>query len=102
MAKKAATRIGLLEQIKSLPPPGKQTRPAWHDTMQSHSPELYKDLIELVQDFNANGPSRKVFPSVACLFQYLSGNDPLRPGPNLLGDIKCGTFRVFVANMKAR
>lgn len=99
MAKKAKA-ARLLETIHAMPPARKPLRETWVDRLKASDPEGFAEIVEVVQDFNANGNTRRVFPNAARLYEYLSGKDTERPGPNRLGDIGDVMFRRFVCSLR--
>jgi hypothetical protein len=99
MAKKAKA-ARLLDTIHAMPPASKPIRDTWVERLKANDPDGYAQIVEVIEDFNANGNTKKVFPNAARLYEFLIGKDPERPGPNRIGDIGDVMFRRFVRSLR--
>ena len=90
----------LAAQIKKMPESGDSRHLHSLHTLQERDPTLYEELIEVIDDFNAFGHTRRVFPTIAALWRYLSGNDPERKIEPIIGVQDC-QFRRFVKDRHA-
>lgn len=66
----------LLNQISKLKPVGVINGKSWTLIMREHSPQQFKEVLEVVQDYVKGGHTYKVFKAVTKLHKYLCGKDP--------------------------
>lgn len=77
--------MGLTDELGGLSPTSYSSHnPSWHETMRRESPEDFRALVELVQDWLQGGSARRVFRHRTQMFRWLTGQDPDRPRDRFL------------------
>jgi hypothetical protein len=71
MAKKQT----ILDEIGQMAPPP-DGGSSWYRVMEKERPDDYAQLVEVIRDYYRGGHTAQVFPSLARLHRYLSGDDP--------------------------
>lgn len=97
---KTTPPASLLAQVAKLPPQRLMRTIPWDIKLQQSNPDAHAQLIELVDDWQSHGQSRRVFPAASQLFAFLRGETPGHEGENIIGDVNCNTFRAWLSARK--
>lgn len=89
----------LIDAVKSLEPVTNKRN--WAVVLKRENPERYAELVEVVDDWIAQGRTYQVFPSMRSLHKWLSGKDQDRPIGEPVVTVDSGSFTKFVNSREA-
>lgn len=87
-----AKKKGLRAVVESMSPAEPKRALSRLDSLKDKDPETYEDLIYLIDDFNAGGHTREVFPSAMRFWEFVTG----QTGPEKIIDVKYCQFGKYL------